>query len=207
MGVAAGGTREAREAGTWRVEFCKRGIPASRGQVPILSSYLNYTFLRVQEEDKVRLSKDGKQACFNTGLQTEDEKDIFGVFSRDMRSDSDDKFCDWFLEGFSDSYSKAVNPFRPLPELATYITDVSDLVLDVSYDIDVNVGHILDEPENKDRLPTVLRDNRNLAIAAIEGGTKLLKQKVLRNYKTAIPFWYTACRQDATAAAALPVEA
>ena len=111
------------EPGEWNfvsAEFRHQGV-----KYPILSSYLNYTFLRVQEEDKVRLSKDGKQACFNTGLQTEDEKDIFGVFSRDMRSDSDDKFCDWFLEGFSDSYSKAVNPFRPLPELATYITDVS----------------------------------------------------------------------------------
>ena len=119
-----------------------------------------------------------------------DEKDIFAVFSRDLRSDTDDKFCDWFLEGFYDSYSKALNHFRPLPDLASYITDVSDLVLDVTYDIDVNVGHILDEPDNKERLPEVLRDNRNLAIAAIEGATKLLKQKVLRNYKTAIPFWY-----------------
>jgi hypothetical protein len=77
-----------------------------------------------------------------------------------------------------------------LPELPSYITDVTDLVLDIAYDIDVNIGHILDEPENQERLPDVLRGNRNLAMAAIEGATKFIKQKVLRNYKTAIPFWY-----------------
>ncbi len=78
----------------------------------------------------------------------------------------------------------------PLPELASYITDVNDLVLDISYDIEVQIGHILDQPENQERLPDILRDNRNLAMAAIEGATKFIKQKVIRNYKTAIPFWY-----------------
>ncbi len=176
------------EPGEWNfvsAEFRKPGV-----KFPVLSSYLNYTFLRLQEEDEVRITADGRRACFNTGLQTVDEKDIFAVFSRDFRSGTDDKFCDLFLEGLYDSYSRALNHFRPLPELVSYITYAADLVLDVTYDIDVNVGHILDEPDNKGRLPGVLRDNRNLAIAAIEGATKLLKQKVLRNYKTAIPFWH-----------------
>jgi len=157
---------------------------------PVLSSYLNYTFLRLQAEGKIRFADGDKLACFNTGLQTPDEKDIFAVFSRDLRSGSDDKFCDWFLEGFFDSYARELSRFRPLPELPSYITDVTDLVLDINYAIDVNIGHILDEPENQERLPDVLRNNRNLAMAAIEGATKFIKQKVLRNYKTAIPFWY-----------------
>ncbi len=43
---------------------------------PILRNYLNYTFLRLQELKLVSYSGDQTRACFNTGLQTRDEKDI-----------------------------------------------------------------------------------------------------------------------------------
>ncbi|MBM3756695.1 MAG: DUF3825 domain-containing protein [Acidobacteria bacterium] len=65
-----------------RPEFKK---PASN--FPILSGYLNYTFLRLQQESKIRFTQDQRQACFNTGLQTPDENNIFAVFARNTRSD------------------------------------------------------------------------------------------------------------------------
>ncbi|MBL7761799.1 MAG: DUF3825 domain-containing protein, partial [Chitinophagaceae bacterium] len=46
-------------------------------QFPILTNYLNYTFLRAQDLGLISFSTDGDKACFNTGLQTRDEKDIF----------------------------------------------------------------------------------------------------------------------------------
>lgn len=158
---------------------------------PILANYLNYTFLRLQAQDKIYFDPDGSRCIFNTGLLTPDEKEIFALFDRNFRAGTDDRASDWFFKGFYDSYSREISQYRQsLPELASYVVDASDLVLDTTFDIDVNIGHILDDPENQSRLPELLRNNRNLALAAIEGATKFLKQKVLRNYKVAIPQWY-----------------
>ncbi len=165
-----------------RPEFRKPGVA-----LPILHNYLNNTFLRLQEQKKIFFTNDGRAACFNTGLQTSTEKDIFAVFSVNRNSQPD-----WFFGGFFDSYSKELNRFRPLPEIATYIDDPKDLVLDLRYDIDVNIGHIVEDEQTQQRLPDLLKGNPNLALAAIEGATKFLKQRVLRNYKTAVPFWYVA---------------
>ena len=84
--------------------------------------------------------------------------------------------------------SKRLTDFRPLPSIATYIESVSDLVLDTSCEIEVNYDHLFDDI--RERLPNVLKDNQTLAIAAIQGSLEFLKEKILRNYKLAIPHWY-----------------
>jgi hypothetical protein len=154
---------------------------------PILIGYLNYTFLRLQEQGKIMFSADGNRACFNTGLQTPNEKDIFATFFRNRNAEQRNQ-PDWTLYGFFDSYSDRLADFRPLPEIATYIDDTSDLVFDPKFDIEVNYDHLFED--NKDRLPEVLQNNRMLAISAIQGSIQLLKDKVKRNYKIAIPHWY-----------------
>ena len=95
---------------------------------------------------------------------------------------------DWNLYGFFDSYSRRLTDFRPLPTIATYIEKASDLVLDTSCEIEVNYDHLFDDI--RERLPDVLKDNQMLAIAAIQGSLEFLKEKVIRNYKLAIPHWY-----------------
>ena len=165
-----------------RVEFRRPGQ-----NFPILIGYLNYTFLRVQEQEKVAYSDDGGRACFNTGLQTPNEKDIFATFFRNKNATAQDQ-PDWTLYGFFDSYSNRLTDFRPLPKIATYIEHASDLVFDINCDIEFNYEHLFED--NRERLPDVLRDNRTLAIAAIQGSVELLKEKVVRNYKLAIPHWY-----------------
>jgi len=154
---------------------------------PILIGYLNYTFLRLQEQNKIAYSQNGERACFNTGLQTPNEKDIFATFFRNKNARDRDQ-PDWNHYGFFDSYSNRLTDFHPLPDIATFIDDASDLVFDTSCDIEVNYDHLFQD--NQDRLPDVLRDNRTLAIAAIQGAIELLKEKVIRNYKIAIPHWY-----------------
>lgn len=44
-------------------------------------------------------------------------------------------------------------------------------------------------------MPDILRDNKTLAIAAIQGSIQILKEKVIRNYKIAIPHWYRGAIQ------------
>lgn len=157
---------------------------------PILQNYLNYTFLRLQDQGRIFFTPDGKHAIFNTGLLTPDEKEIFALFDKN-NSKKGTEVPDWFAKGFFDSYAFQLAPYRQsLPDVATFSEDASNYVLDTSFDIDVNIGHILDDEENNLRLPEILRNNRTLALAAIEGATKFLKQKVIRNYKIAIPQWY-----------------
>ncbi len=154
---------------------------------PILLGYLNYTFLRLQEQDKIAYSRDKDRACFNTGVQTPNEKDIYATFYRNKNAREKDQ-PDWNHFGFFDSYSNRLSDFRPLPGIATFIEDPSELVFDTSCDIEVNYDHLFDD--NQDRLPEILRDNRTLAISAIQGSIEILKEKVIRNYKIAIPHWY-----------------
>lgn len=154
---------------------------------PILVNYLNFTFLRLQELGRWAMSSDGSKACFNTGLQTPDEKDIYATFFFNQEAEARDQ-PDWILFGFLDSYSDRLTDFRPLPGIATYIDDASDLVFDLSYELETNYPHIINE--NEDRLPPAIRGNRTLAISAIEGATKFLKEKTIRNYKVAIPQWH-----------------
>ncbi len=141
----------------------------------------------MQEQDKIAYSDDGTKACFNTGLQTKDEKDIFISFVRNKQVENKN-YPDWVFHSVADSYSNILSPFGLVPEVATYIEDASDLVFDLTYDIEVNTAHIVDE--NLDRLPESLRENRRIAMTSIEGATNFLKQKILRNYKVAIPHWY-----------------
>ncbi len=166
-----------------RQEFKKR----YKQKYPILTNYLNYTFLRVQELSEIAYSTDGARACFNTGLQTADEKDIFATFFRNNKS-SEFSQPDWTFYTFVDSYSHKLEAFKPLPQLASYITDASDLVFDINLDMEVNFEHIIDQ--NTDRLPPELQANRRLALTSIKGAVESLKSKVIRNYKVAIPHWY-----------------
>lgn len=155
---------------------------------PILMNYLNYTFLRIQELGLIAYSDDGSKSCFNTGLQTKNEKDIYATFFFNQNAEELGK-PQWTFYSFADSYSEKLKPFNPLPEVATYISYARDLVFETGYEIEVNTDHIVDH--NKDRLPANLREERTLSIAAIEGSTRFLKEKIRRNYKVAIPHWYS----------------
>ncbi|NET88745.1 MAG: DUF3825 domain-containing protein [Kamptonema sp. SIO1D9] len=156
-------------------------------EYPILTSYLNYTFLRLQDQEKIFFSHDGDKVCFNTGLQTSTEKDIFATFFRHKKAEEYD-VPDWTLYGFFDSYSDKLKDFCPLPEVANYINDPGDLVFNFDYAIDVNYDHILEQ--NQDRLPEILQQNSTVAINAIQGAVSSLKERIRRNYKLAIPHWY-----------------
>lgn len=169
----------------WNFQRPEFRLPNRR--FPILMNYLNYTFRRIQEQEKIVYSDGNDRACFNTGLQTPLEKDIYATFFRNRHAQNR-RQPDWNLYGFFDSYSKALTDFRPLPEIATYIDIARDLVFDTRYSIEVNYEHLFND--NRDRLPNVLKDNPRLAISALEGALRLLKKRVNRNYRLAIPHWY-----------------
>ena len=153
--------------------------------LPILRKYLFYTFRRLQEQDKIAYSADKTLACFNTGLQTPDEKDIFALFFENKRA-KEFNAPKWTFLRFADSYN--VKDIYPLPSLATYWNNTSELVFDLSYEIELQFDHIYDD--NKLRLPIELQENRMLALHALKGAVEVLKEKIRRNYKLASPHWY-----------------
>lgn len=154
---------------------------------PILIGYLNYTFIRLQQQDKIKYSLDRNRACINTGLQTPERKDIFATFFKNQ-SAKEKGYPDWTLFGYYDAYSDKVGDFDPLPEIATYIEDPADLVFDHHFEFEVDYSHILND--NKDRLPEVLQGNNTLARNSIDGAIRQLKERLKRNYKLAVPHWY-----------------
>ena len=158
-----------------------------RQSFPVLTNYLNYTFLRLQDENKIVYSKEMDKACFNTGLQTQRGKDIFALFFRNKQSEKSN-YPDWTFYAFCDSYSNKLAPFHPLPELANYITNVEDLVFNTEYLIEPNLDHFLKHNEN--RLPEGLRGRLQTAENVIKGSIESLKGLIRRNYKIAIPHWY-----------------
>jgi len=163
-------------------EFRKEGV-----NYPILTSYLNYTFRRLQEQGKIKYSSDESRSCINTGLQTPEGKDIFATFYKNNQAEQRNQ-PDWNLFGYFDAYSDKVRDFEPLPDIATYIDNPSDLVYDHRLEIEVDYQHILQD--NKERLPTVLQENLFLARHAVEGAISQLRERLKRNYKLAVPHWY-----------------
>jgi len=168
-------------------DFQRPEFKLERQRFPILVNYLNYTFRRLLDQNKIKYTDDKNRACFNTGLQTEYEADLYVTFYRNKQS-HEKIMPDWTLFNFFDSYSKKLDEFRPLPDIASYYDDPSDLVFNTKYDIEFNYEHIIEE--NNDRLPDELKNNRRLAVNAIQGSEKSLRQKLARNYKVAIPQWY-----------------
>lgn len=177
--------RIAKKENGWnfsRSEFQKPGQ-----RYPILTNYLNYTFLRVHELGLIKYTDDGTKACFNTGLQTQEEKDIYVTFY--LNKEAEERgYPDWTFFAFVESYSDKLSHYDILPEIAHYTNDPNDLVFDYRLgEIDVNFKHIW---QNKERLPVDLQSNERIAKNCIDGAVKSLYSRIKRNYKLAIPHWY-----------------
>lgn len=153
---------------------------------PILQSYLHYTFSRIQEENKIVETKDKSKACFNTGLVTENQEEIFALFTPNNNPNQQP----WFMNSFFKESNNELVEFGTLPELANYVTDPADLLYDTRLPLRKNVDHIIDE--NKARFPEPFKsmtDNYQLRIS-LDGAIGHAIRRVQRNYRTAVPQFY-----------------
>ncbi len=149
----------------------------------ILQSYLHYTFSRIQEENKISITANETKACFNTGLVTENQEEIFALFLPNNNPDQQP----WFLNSFYKESDSELVEFGTLPDLANYVTDPADLLYDTRLPLRKNIDHIIDE--NKGRFPEPFRsmtDNYQLRIS-LDGALGHSIRRVQRNYRTAVP--------------------
>lgn len=157
----------------------------SSNHKPILFNYLRYTYQRLAEQNKIELSEDGLYVVFDTGLVTSNQEAIFAFFGRNHIPDKQP----WFLRDWHRRGEHELVRFKRLPDLAHYFDKPSALIFDSKKDLRANVEHIIEE--NKQRFPDPFRGMDSYALQTfLKGSIDNAKQRVARNYKTAIPQFY-----------------
>lgn len=153
--------------------------------LPILYNYLNFTYDRLKEEGKLAISPDGKAMCFNTGLQTDLDNDIYAFFIKNRNPDKQP----WYFVKFCQPHDIELAVFSELPDIAEYIDNASDLIFDSKLlPIRVNYEHII--RDNKERFSAVVDYDEYQLRQSIESAIKRVEERVRRNYKIAIPQYY-----------------
>lgn len=153
---------------------------------PILYSYLHYTYVRLKEEDKIFESDDHQHAIFNTGLVTPNQESIFALFSLNRLPEAQQK---WHFNSWRRRAESDLSVFSRLPEMAHYFDDPSSLVFDTRRELRINVEHIVDGHKERFSEPYKSMDNYTLQ-TYLNGAISNAKERVKRNYKTAIPQYY-----------------
>ena len=124
--------------------------------LPVLDSYVRYTFLRVHEQDKVAITD--RLACFNTGLLTPNQEEIFGVFRLNdfFNPEHDPSVTNkkWFLTSWARAGDRQLTDFLELPPLASYWTDPGELIFNPALQVQLNLDHII--RDNLNRFPAEL---------------------------------------------------
>lgn len=156
---------------------------------PVLRSYVYYTFDRLEDEGKIEQSTDSDGqpiACFNTGLVTQLQEQIFAYMTPNRQQVVGGP--PWFLHAFLAESDRRMTFFAKRPDIADYFEDPAELIYDTRVDLIVDIPHIIQD--NRDRFPEKLRDNEFVLRSAVEGALNAAKRRVRGNYKTAIPQFY-----------------
>ena len=154
----------------------------------ILYNYLCYTYDRVKEEGKIEVSDDSTAMCFNTGLLTTHGADIYAYFVLNGSEAKKDN-QDWFLYGFKQRSDSEMRVFKKYPDIADYFTQPSDFIYDKAMELYIDYDHIIDD--NYDRFVSVGLTDKFMINALLGNAVKSIIDKVKRNYKLAIPQYYT----------------
>lgn len=152
----------------------------------ILKNYLNYTFNKLQAENKV--IETDTYCAFDTGLFTKYYLPIY-VYGEKYKNPSENT-AKWYFKGFKDKYELgAMDILEKFPERADYFSDPSRLVFDWHLDVIINCGHILDDLNTLQRLPDSIK-NSDTPLETLKGVIDTAIQKVIANYKLAVPHYY-----------------
>ncbi|ASC69596.1 hypothetical protein XM38_005230 [Halomicronema hongdechloris C2206] len=134
-------------------------VPPRGFRYPILRNYLDYTFIRLQYENKVTTSPKGDYSAFNTGLVDRKYEFIYALFGRDTYG----RPQDWYLINFcilgeGREGKTLAAEFGVLPS-ANYFNQPADIFYDSHAGApQVDWRHIIQD--NSDRLPLkFLQDN------------------------------------------------
>ncbi|MBE1500940.1 hypothetical protein H4696_008040 [Amycolatopsis lexingtonensis] len=154
---------------------------------PVLGRYIDYTFRRLREQDRISVSADQKWASFNTGLVTERYREIFGLLDQARNT----QHGPWHFIEFVTDADRRLNHFATLPERATYFDKPEHLVYDTSRRLILQDHALIDRVSRfpphfqGDDPDTVERRHR-----AFETALKHAEFRVKQSYRAAIPQFY-----------------
>lgn len=159
-------------------------VPSEK-EHPVLSSFIRYTYKRLVEQGLIYTSNDAQKACFNTGLVTPNQEEIFALFDVNRRVDAQP----WRWVSWCKKSDHHLGTFEALPDLASYFEDPSKLVFDIRKELRYNVDHII--LDNRERFPAAYSAMNDYQLQTfLVGAIENAKKRVRRNYKTAIPQYY-----------------
>ncbi|MCG5531822.1 DUF3825 domain-containing protein [Halorhodospira sp. 9621] len=153
---------------------------------PILYNYVKYTYKRLAEEEKIAIADNERALTFNTGLVTPSQEPLYCYCTPNNMEDTQ---TPWHFVGWKRQGERVLSAFSELPEMAHYFEDPKVLVLDPRKEIRTNVEHVVED--NRHRFPEPYRSMDSYALQTfLKGSIDNAKERVKRNYKTAIPQYY-----------------
>lgn len=153
----------------------------------ILKNYIEHTFRKVKDENKIAYSAENKFACFNTGLITKNLEEIFAFFECNRIPGKQSFFLKCFCRK---SESALLSVFKSdLPQTANYFQKPEDLLFNPNCVLIPQIDHIIDD--NKDRFPIAMQTcGEDEMRRKLEGAIDEVRRRVRTNYKIAIPQYY-----------------
>ena len=152
----------------WR--FRNPAFPRKHADYIILEKYINGIFTAQvmayqraisQQEADARFFIRSGYACFHTGLLTKRYKDIFGYLERNRNDWADQAYV---LRGFVDDSHPFLKKVDLLPQKPLADIRAEEFGFRPDWPIRVNVGHILDDSANLERIPEPARSFPNLPL-------------------------------------------
>ena len=151
----------------------------------ILKNYLKYTFNKLQEEGKV--IETDTYCVFDTGLFSHYYEPIYAY--GELYKNPSGNTAKWYFKEFKDTYELGSLDIEKFPERADYFSDPSRLVFNWHLTVNKNYKHILDDLNTSQRLPDSIK-NSDRPLETLKGVIDTAIQKVIANYKLAVPHYY-----------------
>lgn len=141
----------------------------------MLANYMVHTFEKLKSEQNIITTKD--YGLFNTGLFTKYYDPIYAYQSGTNPVE------------FLTSYKLGGLGIEKYPERANYFEHPELLLFDWHYKINIYYEHILDDPDNRKRIPKEILERDDI-INTLNGSIDTMKKRVSANYKLAIPQYF-----------------
>lgn len=158
------------------------------GRLPILSSYIRFTFRRLVEEDKVAYVADehGKEvAAFNTGLFTAHYEPLFACLEANPNPEKQR----WILRDWAIPAEYRMRAFADREvKAARYFDRPEELIYDPDLELVANLDHILDD--NIARFPAELQAKPHQRRLLLDAAIREAGKRAQMNWKTAVPQYY-----------------
>jgi len=158
------------------------------GRLPILSSYIRFTFRRLVEEAKLVYGEDEqgrKVAAFNTGLFTAHYEPIYACLEANPNPDKQQ----WVLRDWTIPADYRMRAFANKDvKAARYFDKPDELIYNPDLELVANLDHILDD--NAERFPAELRDRPHQRRLLLDAAIREAGKRAQMNWKTAVPQFY-----------------